>query len=179
MQEFFATALDKGWLERFDPARARFRTFLRLCADRFAAHQVEAKGRQKRGGGMTPLAFDDVAEELVASDDPADARFRAEWVRSVLTLAVEEFAAEAESAGRGVQLALFREYDLVDADDHERPSYAELAATHDLTDSQVINHLAWARRRFRLRVLAVLRRLAGSEQEYRDDVRDLLGINPP
>ena len=179
VQEFFATALEKGWLQRFDPARARFRTFLRVCADRFAAHQLEASGRQKRGGGMTPLAFDDVAQELVASDDPADARFRAEWVRSVLTLAVEEFKAEAESEGRQVHFALFRAYDLVDGDDHDRPSYADLAAIHHLTDSQVINHLAWARRRFRLRVLAVLRRLAGSNQEYRDDVRDLLGIDAP
>jgi len=43
----------------------------------------------------------------------------------------------------------------------------------------VINHLAWARRRFRHHVLATLRSLAGSEAEYREDVRDLLGIEPP
>ncbi|MBK7596012.1 MAG: sigma-70 family RNA polymerase sigma factor [Gemmatimonadetes bacterium] len=179
VQEFFATALDKGWLERFDPERARFRTFLRLCADRFAAHQVEAGGRQKRGGGMTPLAFDDVAHELVIQDDPADARFRAEWVRSVLSLAVDALTAEAGAQGRHLHLILFRAYDLADVTEQQRPSYAELAATHQLTDSEVINHLAWARRRFRVHVLEVVRQLAGSDQEYREDVRDLLGIDPP
>jgi hypothetical protein len=179
VQEFFATALDKGWLERFDPARARFRTFLRLCADRFAAHQVEAKGRQKRGGGMTPLAFDDVAQDLVASDDAVDVRFRAEWVRSVLGLAIDELTQEAEATGRHLHLVLFREYDLAEVAAQDRPSYSDLAARHALTDSAVINHLAWVRRRFRVHVLDVLRRLAGSEQEYREDVRDLLGIDPP
>jgi hypothetical protein len=43
----------------------------------------------------------------------------------------------------------------------------------------VINHLAWARRRFRSHVLDVVRRLAGSDAEYREDVRDLLGIEAP
>ena len=179
VQEFFATALDKGWLERFDPARARFRTFLRLCADRFVGHHLESVGRIKRGGAMEAVAYDDVAEQLLAPDDPAEIRFRAEWVRSVLSLSVDALTAEAEAQQRHLHLTLFRAYDLADVTEQQRPSYAELAASHHLSDSEVINHLAWARRRFRIHVLEVVRQLAGSDQEYRDDVRDLLGIDPP
>lgn len=179
LQEFFAAALEKGWLERFDPARARFRTFLRLCADRFAGHHLESMGRQKRGGAAEAVAFDDVADVLLDPADPAEVRFRAEWVRSVLNLAIERLTIEAEAEGRGVHLSLFRAYDLADVADRDRPSYADLAATHRLTDSQVINHLAWARRRFRVHVLDVVRQLAGNDREYREDVRDLLGIDPP
>ena len=35
VQAFFTTAFEKGYLDRYDPSKARFRTFLRLCLDRF------------------------------------------------------------------------------------------------------------------------------------------------
>jgi hypothetical protein len=41
----------------------------------------------------------------------------------------------------------------------------------------VTNHLAWARRAFRRHVLDVLRSLAGSDAEFREDARELLGVD--
>jgi hypothetical protein len=35
-QEFFTSTLEKEVVEKYDPARARFRTYLRLCLDGFA-----------------------------------------------------------------------------------------------------------------------------------------------
>src|SRR5919108_6532010 len=49
-QEFFAGAMDRGFFSRFDPARARFRTYLRVCLHGFIANQYRAAGRKKRGG---------------------------------------------------------------------------------------------------------------------------------
>lgn len=175
--DFFATALEKRWLESFDPAKGRFRTFLRVCAERFAANQHQAARRQKRGGGALELSLDDLPPLAAAGDDTIDARFRAEWVRSVLALALDMLRTEAAGQERATHVALFESYDLADVPDDERPTYASLARRHDLTETQVLNHLAWARRRFRTHVLSVLRRLAGSEAEYREDVRDLLGID--
>lgn len=176
-QDFFAAALQKDWLTRYDPARARFRTFLRLLAERFAANRRQADGRHKRGGGLATVSLDDIGHLVPDGDDTADARFRAEWVRSVFTLALDALRAEAARRKRTVHLALFEAYELADAE--VRPTYAALARAHDLTETRVLNHLAWARRRFRAHVLDVLRRLAGSEEEYRADVRDLLGIDAP
>ena len=51
-QAFFAEAYEKKRLERFEPAKARFRTFVRLCADRFLQHGREAASRAKRGSGV-------------------------------------------------------------------------------------------------------------------------------
>lgn len=177
-QEFFATALEKRWLDRFDPARGRFRTFLRVCADRFAANAHQAAGRARRGGGVSELSLDDALVGDAAAADP-DELFRAEWVRGVFALALDALRKEAAGRGRGIHLALFEAYDVADVPDDARPTYASLAAQHGLGDTQVINHLAWARRRFRVHVLEVVRRLAGSDAEYRDDVRELLGIGPP
>src|SRR6202008_5016749 len=36
-QGFFAAAFEKGFFDRYDPQRARFRTFLRACLDGFAS----------------------------------------------------------------------------------------------------------------------------------------------
>ncbi len=175
-QGFFLAAFEKGWLARYDPARGRFRAYLRTCADRFAANAALADRREKRGGGRAHLPLDAIADLPDDGDADAEARFRHDWVRSILALAVEALGNEARDGGRLTHLALFVEHDLVD---DARPSYADLGRRHGLGDSQVINHLAWARRRFRHHVLEVLRRLAGSEAEYREDVRDLLGVEAP
>ena len=177
VQEFFASAIEKRWLERFDPTRARFRTYLRVAADRFAANAQQAAGRLKRGGNTHGTALE--LHEIAGTDGDAeaDAHFRAAWVRSVLSLAVAALHDEANAQARQRHFALFEAYDLADLPDDERPTYAALGTRYQLSDSQVINHLAWARRRFRSHVLDVLRQLAGSESEYREDVRDLLGID--
>lgn len=177
VQEFFATALRKEWFARFDPTRGRFRTFLRVAAARFVANRRQAEGRLKRGGGTTTVPLDELHDADPAAD--LEGAFRREWVRSVFALAVEALRAEAVRRDRTLHFTLFDAYDLADLPEGERPTYAALGAAHGLGDSQVINHLAWARRRFRHHVLDTLRDLAGSDAEYRDDVRDLLGIDPP
>jgi DNA-directed RNA polymerase specialized sigma24 family protein len=179
VQDFFATAIEKEWLTRFDPAKARFRTFLRMTAHRFAANAHQAAGRLKRGGAVESTPIDVLDLPGTDGDADADAHFRAVWVKSVFELALAALRAEAEADDRQVHLALFEAYDVADIPDENRPTYAQLGERHALSDSQVINHLAWARRRFRSHVLDVLRRLAGSEAEYREDVRDLLGIAAP
>src|ERR1700754_3089368 len=38
-QGFFAAALERRFFDTFDPAKARFRTFLRVCLDRFVQNE--------------------------------------------------------------------------------------------------------------------------------------------
>jgi hypothetical protein len=46
----------------------------------------------------------------------------------------------------------------------------------DIPVTQVTNYLAWARRRLRAHVLDVLRAQCGSEDEFREEARALLGV---
>src|SRR5688500_11771775 len=95
-QEFFAATLEKDVLGRFDPERARFRTYLRLCVDGFASNARKAERRLKRGGGVTPVSLDfETAEGEIVRYEPAvpadvDELFYQEWVRALFQRAVEE-----------------------------------------------------------------------------------------
>lgn len=182
-QEFFTAALAKGTFQRYDPAKARFRTYLRTCLDGFAANERKAAGRLKRGGGQAPLSLDfqGAEEELrrhgAGEDLDMEEYFHREWVRSLFGLAVEDLRRWCEGAGKQAHFRLFERYDLEGPDAPERPTYAELAAEHGLPVTQVTNHLAAMRRELRRLVLERLRELTATEEEFRSEARLLLGID--
>lgn len=174
-QGFFADAVRRNLFARYDPARARFRTYVRRCVDSYVANVLQAERRQKRGGDATFVSIDaaEVEQRLTAEGarDP-DAAFQREWVRSVLATALEGLREHYRAAGRSLQLVLFERYDLADAEDG-RPTYAALAAEYDIPITRVTNWLAAVRRDFRSRVLDTLRDLTSSEEEFREELRAL------
>jgi DNA-directed RNA polymerase specialized sigma24 family protein len=179
-QSFFADAFQKSWLERYEPDKARFRTFVRVCADRFVMNVRQSASRLKRGGGVTtvPLDFDGAEREIAALPHAAppepDALFHQEFVRALFEKTVQDLRADYEAGGRGAYFTLFERYDLAPA---EGVSYAQLARELNLTTTQVTNGLAQVRRRFRERALETLRGLCGSDGEYRREARDLFGVD--
>ena len=183
VQGFFAKGYQSGFLEPFDPAKARFRTWLRLCLDRFVANEKKSESRLKRGGGEAPLSLDFVTAErevLAWSASQAldpEAFFHREWVRALFEQSVAELKDRCERSGKRAPFAVFERYDLHDGD-APRPTYAELAAELSLPATQVTNYLAWARREFRSLVLDKLRAATGSESEFRAEARTILGTDP-
>lgn len=179
-QEFFARLLEKEFLDSYDPAKGRLRTFLRTCVDRQFMNQLRDGRRQKRGNAAVHLSldFEEAEHELAAASgvESPEAYFEREWVRNLFTLAVERLRAHCRTAGKMTQFGLFERCDLSDAD--ARPSYADLAAEFSLTVIDVTNHLAFARREFRRSVLNQLRDMTGSEDEFQREAQALLGVNP-
>ena len=178
-QGFFVFALEKGFLERFDAVKARFRTYLRTCLDRYAANEHKAAHRLKRGGGaqLLPLDFQTAEGELqerpLADDLDLEEYFHREWVRTLFTLAVEDLRQQCEAEGKHVHFQLFERYDLEGG-----ASYKELAEEFHLPVTQITNHLAFARRTLRRHVLERLRATTGSDAEFRTEARDVLGVDP-
>lgn len=179
-QAFFTEAFQKAWLERFEPGKARFRTFVRICADRFVMNARQSASRHKRGGGLRPVPLDfeslehELAAQRLASPPDPDAFFHQEFIRALCERAVEAVRAEYRQNGRHTHLALFERHDL--APDDAGIGYAQLAAEHDLSTAQVTNHLAQVRRRFRERALEALRGLCGTDAEFRREARELFGL---
>lgn len=183
-QGFFAHAFEKTFLERFDPGRARFRTWLRVCLDGYVANEHKAAGRLKRGGGFEflPLDFSTAESELgasvVAAEADPEAWFRREWVRDLFERALAELRGECEALGKQSALAVFERYDLDDSPSDRPPSYAELAVEFGVPATQITNYLAWSRREFRRLVLERLREATASEAEFRAEAREVLGVDP-
>jgi RNA polymerase sigma-70 factor (ECF subfamily) len=189
-QDFFLRLIEKDFLDSYDPAKGRLRTFLRTCVDRLFLNQSRDAHRLKRGGTVAHMALDfDEAEREFAQmahqsgsspgsaegDSPED-YFEKEWVRTLFALAVERLRTGCESAGKSLHFDLFAGYDLDDSD--PKPSYASLAARFSLPLTDVTNYLAFARREFRRCVLEQLREMTGSEEEFRREAQSLLGVQP-
>lgn len=169
--DFFAHALEREWLARYDREKGRFRTFLRKCLQDFANTRYEASRRLKRGGHLTSVALDDADALSVEAD--VDRLFAQEWARSVLSMSLDRLRQECEAEDRQRTFEVFVAHDVDGAD--EPPRYADLAKRFDLPVTQVANYLHWARSRFRGHVLDTLRALTASDDEYRDEARALLG----
>lgn len=184
-QAFFTRTLEKQFFERYDPARARFRTYLRTCVDGFVANERKSAGRLKRGGAVLQLSLDfEAAEsEVRLHDGPGaadlDDYFDQEWIRHLLGLAIEELRRHCQATGKSMHFSLFERYDLEGPELEEKLTYAQLGESFGLSATQVTNYLASVRRQFRALILDALRASTANEEEFRQEAARLLGGTRP
>lgn len=178
-QEFFFRLLEKDFLARYEPQRARLRTFLRVCVDHLIANDDKAAQRLKRGGDVEFLSldFESAEGELrhieVPSPEGTEDFFEREWARSVFSLSLDRLKQECEQRDKQTCFRLFEFYDVEEAD--KELTYEQVAGLFGLKGSDVTNYLAYARREFRRIVLEQLREMTGSEEEFRQEAQALLG----
>jgi DNA-directed RNA polymerase specialized sigma24 family protein len=182
-QGFFTELLERDLLAKYDPAKSKLRTYLRLCADSFVMNQEKAASRQKRGGNAPHVALDFQAAEnelagatidpaSIPSPDSLEDFFEKEWVRSLFALAVEDLHKVCVERERERTFRLFEDYDLSGDPDI---SYDQLAAEYSIPITDVTNALSWARREFRRIALDRLRELCGSDDEFHREARAVFG----
>jgi RNA polymerase sigma-70 factor (ECF subfamily) len=179
-QDFFARAMEKRYFDAFDPSKGRFRTFLRVLVDRFVANERKAAGRLKRGGAQVfvPLDFETAEGELgrheVAVPADLDEYFHREWIRTLLTLAVDDLRAEYQRAGKTVPFDVFERYDLNAPAAGEVTTYGAIARELGISATDVTNYLSAARKAFRRLLLDRLRAICGDGGEFEAEARELL-----
>jgi len=183
-QGFFTRALEKGFFDSYDSAKAKFRTFFRICVDRFVCNELKSASRLKRGGDQVILSLDfDQAEaelgriEVADRTDPARL-FDQECLRDLFALAVEELRRQCETSGKIAHFKLFERYDLHESEMNAAPTYAQLGEEFALTPTQVTNYLAFARAQFRKLVINKIRTTTGCDEEFQSEVRRILGGLP-
>jgi RNA polymerase sigma factor (sigma-70 family) len=179
-QEFFAQLVGKDLLARFDPARARLRTYLRVCIDGLVANERRAARRQKRGGGQAILPFDfagaraEIESALGAAAAP-DELFEKEWARAMFAGALADVRDRCDRDDKTVYFTIFERYEL--GAHAERPSYADLAGELGMAVTDVTNRLAWVRRALRGALLDRLRACTATEAELRAEARALFATD--
>jgi RNA polymerase sigma factor (sigma-70 family) len=182
-QGFFAELLERELLARYDPAKSKLRTYLRLCVDSFVMNEEKAAHRQKRGGADAHLALDFPAAEgelagltidpaSIPSPESLEEFFEKEWIRSLFALAVEDLRQLCQQHERDRTFRIFEEYDLAGDSDI---SYQKLAQQYAIPVTEVTNALSWARREFRRIALERLREICATDEEFHRESRAVFG----
>jgi RNA polymerase sigma factor (sigma-70 family) len=107
-QEFVAQLLAHGGVDRVEPGKGRFRSYLLGAVKHFLADQHDRAHAAKRGGGESPLPLDTELETHTTTSlqitDPGtpvpDAFFDRQWALNVIERALNALAAEFVSAGK-------------------------------------------------------------------------------
>lgn len=163
VQGFFASLLEKDFLERADPARGRFRSYLRVCLDHYLANLYEKEAARKRGGGLRFVPLDVVIldrELPVAPEDPGDA-FDREWAVAVMERALQRLRQEYDEGRRRGRLdTVLRFFGFGEA-----PTYAQAAAECGMSVVQFKASLHRARSRFRELLLEEVGATVGEDKE--------------
>jgi len=171
-QDFFVWSIETRLLEKADPARGRFRAFLKTALRHYAVDALRRGAARKRGGGVAPLSLD-AARADEPSFDPADAGATPDalldraWRAALVEQALERTRAEFEAAGKGAVFAVFRDWYLEPGAELDQQA---LAARHGLTRVDVSNYLMRAKRAWR----AALRQLVLETVDRSADLEDEL-----
>ncbi len=103
-QEFFTRVLEGRYLDRADPEKGRFRSFLLTSLKFFVADEEDRHRALKRGGGaVLPLEFSSGEERYQrepAHDETPERIFERRWALSVLDRVVEKLRDEFVQHGR-------------------------------------------------------------------------------
>jgi RNA polymerase sigma factor (sigma-70 family) len=162
-QSFFAAAIEKSLFHGYDTRKGTFRTFLRVCLDRFLVNERAFASRQKRSADFVALDFD------APGPESPEHIFEREWARSLFEDVIADLRETLRARGRDVCFAVFERYDLAD----EPASYEQLAREFGISGTAVTNYLAAARRELRKLVLERLRSVTSGDREFRREARGL------
>jgi RNA polymerase sigma-70 factor (ECF subfamily) len=173
VQDFIARLLDRDALARADPARGRFRSYLRTALVHHLANRHAQATAQKRGGAARVLALDvEVAERrLDGSPLLPEHAFERAWALAVMDRALARLRDEFERGERRGPFALIAAFFGAAA---APPSYEEAAATWGMSAPQLKAFLHRARVRYRALLREEVAPTVDDPAAIDDEIRALL-----
>jgi RNA polymerase sigma factor (sigma-70 family) len=150
-QEFFARLLKGNWVERADPHKGKFRSFLLSVMNHFLADEWDKARALKRGGGMTPLPLEFNTAEARYSHESADNAtpehiYERRWALALLEEVLRRLRSEYEQDGR---TELFAELNPCLVGERTSQAYAELAEKLGVSEGTVKSAVYRLRQRYR------------------------------
>jgi RNA polymerase sigma-70 factor (ECF subfamily) len=104
IQEFFTRVLEGRYLDRADPEKGRFRSFLLTSLKFFVAHEEDRQRARKRGGGQLVPPESSSGEERYqrepTHEETPERIFERHWALSVLDRVMEKLRDEFIQHGR-------------------------------------------------------------------------------
>jgi RNA polymerase sigma factor (sigma-70 family) len=174
-QDFFAYVLERDLFAQADPARGRFRAFLRtVCVRQLAARRDQEKAA-KRGGGRSFFSIDLLDAERRYAHEPADELtperiFDRTWALTLLDRVVERLRGEYEDAGRS---AKFEELIALLTRDSMSGAYSEVAVRLGTSEGNVRVAVHRLRLRYGLMLREEIAATVGDATQVEDEIRTL------
>ena len=178
IQGFFEQLLERHALNKANPERGRFRTFLLSCLKKFVADQHDRAGRQKRGGGRAPLSLDIPDAEqryngALRSDETPEQHYERQWAATTVMKVLDQLRVEAAAQGYGELLG-----NLQSTLTGDKPSipYANLAGRLGLSEGAVKMAAHRLRKRYRALFRDEIANTVDRPEEVEEEIAHLFQV---
>lgn len=177
-QGFFATLLEKQYLEDADRQLGRFRTFLLTALQRYLSKERERAATLKRGGGVRHWTLDCDAGERRLSLEPAheltpERVYLRRWALTVLENALASLRHEYSEAGKSDWFDALKVYLTGESGE---PSYRETSAKLATTENAVKVAVCRLRQRYRDRIRSDIAETVSDPTDVDEELQTLVEV---
>ena len=174
-QDFFALLTSRDLLQKAQPEKGRFRSYLLGVMKNIMAQAYDRGSRSRRGGGVAPLPLDCVEAEERYRLCPADTEtpevaFDRHWARTVMERAVARLAADYAACGQEDRFTVLREFLLTG---RQEMTGAAAAAALGLTEAALRSAIFKVRQRFAAALRAEVAETVSTAEEAEGELRHL------
>lgn len=177
-QEFFSRLLAGGTLEKADPGKGRFRSYLLGALKHFLSDSRRAEGRQKRGGDVIIESIESGGGETspgLSIPDPdagaTDAYFDRHWAMAVMERGLEATRESFLHAGKETQFELLKPWLIGDV---EGLSQSDVAAELGMSTGAVKVAVHRLRQKFGEAIRQEIAETVDTEEEIAGELRYLI-----
>jgi RNA polymerase sigma-70 factor (ECF subfamily) len=176
---FHEVVLNRNLVQRADPTKGRFRTFLLHALDQYLINERRRQGRQKRQpkGRLVPL---DIAEPPVlpeaTSSLSAEESYHYAWTAALLDHVLEDVETQCLADGMETHWRVFHDRVVQPIlSECDPPSLSELCRQHAIADARkASNMITTVKRRLQKALIQYLRTTARDEAELEEEFREIV-----
>ena len=174
-QDFFVRVLEGRYLDRADPQKGRFRSFILTSLKFFVADEEDRQHARKRGGAAVPLdcaSGEERYQREPAHDETPERIFERRWALSVLDRVVERLRSEFVYHGRPEHFERLKVFLLGQSD----APYAALAREMNTSEGALKVAIHRLRKRYRDLFRQEIADTVADPAEVESELRFLAGV---
>jgi RNA polymerase sigma-70 factor (ECF subfamily) len=175
-QEFLLHLLDKNAMDRVDPSKGKFRSYLLVAVKHFLANARDKANAAKRGGGLPSVPLDEV-EQYVAADTraglSAEVVYDHQWALAIMERALARLHERHMLTGRAQLFAALQGFLSREPDAGE---YASLQKSLGMTDKAIAMAVYRLRHQYRELVTDEVNHTVSSSGDADEELHYLLEI---